>query len=97
MDGDNGEKTIVYNTKRDSKKGEGKKKKKKSERLKKDNSKKREFHIIDHTIRAYPKIRFVFVHEEFFPFNTINQYLFPIFRLAFSPTLYKFIVWAFWT
>ena len=30
------------------------------------------------------------------PFNTIFQYLFPRFRLAFSPTLYKFIVRAFW-
>ena len=44
----------------DEKKG---KKEKKSERLKKDNNKKREFHIIDHTIRAYPKMLFVFVHE----------------------------------
>ena len=31
-----------------------------------------------------------------FPFNTIYQYLYPRFRLAFSPTLYKFIVRAFW-
>ena len=44
----------------DEKKG---KKEKKSERLKKDNSKKREFHIIDHTIRAYPRMHFVSVHE----------------------------------
>ena len=44
----------------DEKKG---KKEKKSERLKKDNSKKREFHIIDHTIRAYPRMLFVSVHE----------------------------------
>ena len=65
MDGEKGTKTIVYNTKRDSRKGgdKKKKKKKKSERLKKDNSKKKEFHIIDHTIGAYPKIPFVFVHK----------------------------------
>ena len=64
VDGENGTKTIVYNTKRDSKKRERKKKKKKkSERLKKDNNKKREFHIIDHTIRAYPRMLFVSVHE----------------------------------
>ena len=65
MDGEKGTKTIVYNTKRDSRKGETKKekKKKKSERLKKDNSKKKEFHIIDHTIRTYPRMFFVFVHE----------------------------------
>ena len=40
-----------------------KEKEKKSERWKKENSKKKEFHIIDHTIRAYPKMTFVFVHE----------------------------------
>ena len=44
-------------------KGEEKRKQEKSERLKKDNSKKKEFHIIDHTIRAYTKMLFVFVHE----------------------------------
>ena len=43
--------------------GTKKEKQEKSERLKKDNSKKKEFHIIDHTIRAYPKIPFVFVHK----------------------------------
>ena len=64
MDGENGAKTIVYNTKRKKRKGGTKKEKeeKKSERLKKDNSKKKEFHIIDHTIRAYPKMLFVFVY-----------------------------------
>ena len=63
MDGEKNAKTIVYNTKRDSKKRERKKKKQeKSERLKKYNSKKKEFHIIDHTIRAYSKMLFVFVH-----------------------------------
>ena len=40
-----------------------KEKEEKSERLKKDNSIKKEFHIVDHTIRAYPKMLFVFVHE----------------------------------
>ena len=40
-----------------------KEKQEKSERLKKDNSKKKKFHIIDHTIRAYPNMFFVFVHE----------------------------------
>ena len=44
----------------DEKKG---KKEKKSERLKKDNSKKRKFHIIDHTIKAYPRMFFVSVYE----------------------------------
>ena len=40
-----------------------KQKQEKSERLKKDNNKNKEFHIIDHTIMAYPKMLFVFVHE----------------------------------
>ena len=46
-------------------KGDEKKKKKqeKSEKLKKDNSKKKKFHIIDHTIRAYPRMLFIFVRE----------------------------------
>ena len=49
--------------KRDSKKRKrGKEKQEKSKRLKKYNSKKKEFHIIDHTVRAYPKMLFVFVY-----------------------------------
>ena len=43
---------------REKRKGE-----KKSERWKKDNSKKKEFHIIDHTIRSCPKMLFVLMHE----------------------------------
>ena len=63
MDGEKGAKTIVYNMKRDSKKRKrGKEKQEKSERLKKYNSKKKEFHIINHTVRAYPKMLFVFVY-----------------------------------
>ena len=61
MDGETGAKTIVYNTKRDSRKGDGGKTKK-SERLKKYNSKNEEFYTIDDTIRAWPRILFVFVH-----------------------------------
>ena len=52
MNGENGAKIIVYNAKRDSKGRDGRKKKKRSERLKKYNSKKKEFYTIDHTIRA---------------------------------------------
>ena len=66
MDGENGKRIAVYNTKRDSRKNGDEKKekeKKKSERWKKDNSKKKEFRIIDHTIRAYPKRLFVWMHE----------------------------------
>ena len=47
----NGVKTIVYNTKRDSKRGR-EEKQKESKRLKKYNRKKKEFYTIDHTIRA---------------------------------------------
>ena len=46
MDGENGAKTIVYNAKRDSKGGR-EEKQKKSKRLKKYNSKKKEFYTID--------------------------------------------------
>ena len=53
VDGEKGARTIVYNTKKDSKEGGRKKRKRrKSERLKKYNSKKKEFYTIDHTIRA---------------------------------------------
>ena len=43
VDGENSTKTIVYNTKR--------------------YSKKKEFQIIDQTIRTYPRMLFVSVHE----------------------------------
>ena len=52
MDGENCAKTIVYNTKRDSKKKGTEEKQKKSKGLKKYNSKEKEFYTIDHTIRA---------------------------------------------
>ena len=53
MDGEKGAKTIVYNMKRDSKERRTEKEKQeKSERLKKYNSKEKEFYTIDHTIRA---------------------------------------------
>ena len=42
VDEENGAKTIVYKTKRDSKEGEDERKTEKSERLKKYNSKKKE-------------------------------------------------------
>ena len=62
MDGENGAKTIVYNMKRDSKRGEEKEKEKKSKRLKKYNSKREEFFIIDHTVRACPRMLFACAH-----------------------------------
>ena len=98
--GEVGGKIMVYNTRRDQKKNRErkktrKKKERESKRLKKYNSKKEEFSTFDHITRACPRILFVLVHAQLFPFNTIFQYLFPRFRLAFFPTLYKFIVWAF--
>ena len=92
--GEIGIKIVVYNTKRDQKKE--RKKKRREKKWKKYNSKRKEFCILDLTIRAWPRILSVFVHVQLFPFNTIFQYLFPRFRLAFSPILYKFIVRAFW-
>ena len=97
--GEIGVKTVVYNMKMDQKKGGGEKtekREKESKRLKKYNSKMKEFCTLDHTTRAWPRILFVLVHMQLFTFNTIFQYLFPRFRLAFSPTLYKFIIRAFW-
>ena len=43
-------------------KGGTEEKQKKSERLKKYNSKKKEFYTIDHKIRAWPMMLFVLVH-----------------------------------
>ena len=62
MDGGNGVKTIVYNTKKDSKK-KGQKEKdwekereRESKRLKKYNSENEEFSTLSHSTRAYPRI-----------------------------------------
>ena len=89
MGGEVGGKIMVYNTRRDQKKGHRKKTRKKKEReskkLKKYNSKKEEFSTFDHITRACPRILFVLVYAQLFPFNTIFQYLFPRFRLAFFP------------
>jgi len=65
VDGETSAKTIVYNTKKDSKKGKRRKKYKKEKerkRWKKYNSKKEEFFIIDHTDRACPWMLFVCIH-----------------------------------
>ena len=74
MDGENGVKTIVYNTKKDKKKrrkikrkGEQKRKEeekereKESKRLKKHNSKKEEFITLSPNSRACPRILFASV------------------------------------
>ena len=54
MDGGTGVKTIVYNTKKDSK---GRRKKKEErERVKKYNSKKEEFSTLSHSTRTGPRI-----------------------------------------
>ena len=70
MDGRTGVKTIVYNTKKDSKEGQKKKDKKKGERerereskrLKKYNSKKEEFSTLSHSTRTCPRILLACVH-----------------------------------
>ena len=63
VDGGNGVKTIVYNTKKERKKGRKKKKRKRKreQRLKKYNSKKEEFITLSPSIRACPRILFVSV------------------------------------
>ena len=67
VDGGNGVKTIVYNTKEDKKKGGRKRKEKRKETekerkmLKKYNSKKEEFITLSPNTRACPRILFVSV------------------------------------
>ena len=62
MDGGTGVKTIVYNTKKDSKEGTEEKRQEKgkrereSKRLKKYNSKKEEFSTLSHSTRTGPMI-----------------------------------------
>ena len=67
MDGGIGIKTIVYNTKKDSKGGEKEKDKKKErererKRVKKYNSKKEEFNTLSHSTRTGPRILLACVH-----------------------------------
>ena len=54
MDGGNGKKAIVSNTKKGKKWGDGKKTKKKRKRKKK--SKRKELSTLSHSIRACPRI-----------------------------------------
>ena len=60
VDGGTGVKTIVYNTKNDSKEGTEEKRQEKGEReskrLKKYNSKKEEFSTLSHSTRTCPRI-----------------------------------------
>ena len=69
MDGGTGVKTIVYNTKKDSKGGTEEKKIRKrrerereSKRVKKYNSKKEEFSTLSHSTRTGPRILLACVH-----------------------------------
>ena len=67
MDGGTGVKTIVYNTKKDSKEDTQEKRQEKGKRereikrLKKYNSKKEEFSTLSRSIRACPRILFAYV------------------------------------
>ena len=61
VDGGTGVKTIVYNTKNDSKEGteekrQEKRRERESKRLKKYNSKKEEFSTLSHSTRTCPRI-----------------------------------------
>ena len=66
MDGEKGARTIVYNTKKDSKEGTEEKRQEKrereSKRLKKYNSKKEEFNTLSHSTRTCPRILLACVH-----------------------------------
>ena len=99
VDGGNGAKTIVYNMKRDSKKGGRRKntRKKKREKGGRNTTVKRKSSSLSIILTGH--VGGCFLHVcmcDSFHFNTIYQYLYPRFRLVFSPTFYKFIVWAFW-
>ena len=99
MDGGNGAKTIVYNTKRNSKKGERRKNTRKKKRKKggRNTTVKRKSSSLSIILTGH--VGGCFLHVcmcDSFHFNTIYQYLYPRFRLVFFPTLYKFIVRAFW-
>ena len=67
VDGENGKKAIVYNTKKRKKRWHGKKSKKKEKErkmakgLEKYNSKREEFSTLSHNIRACPRILSVYV------------------------------------
>ena len=61
VDGGNGVKTVVYNTKKEKRKEEEKKREKESKRLKKYNSKKEEFITLSPNTRACPRILFASV------------------------------------
>ena len=95
MGGEIGVKAVVYNTPKGKKKGD-ETRNKREKRLKKYNSKKEEFFTIDHIVRARLRMLLACENVQLFPLNAIYQYLYLRFRLVFSPTLYKFIVWAFW-
>ena len=96
VDGENGVKTMVYNTKRNSKrktreKTEERKKGWRNTTVKRNNSKLL-ITLLGHDQGCF----FALLHMQFLPLNTNNRYLFSRFRLAFLPTLYKFIVRAYW-
>ena len=55
VDGGNGKKAIVYNTKK-GKKWEGQKKKDKEKRKRKKKRKRKELSTLSHSIKAYPRI-----------------------------------------
>ena len=88
VDGGNGKKAMVYNTKREKKERGGGEKEGEKKKVKTGV-------LSSHSIRACPRILFVqiYVYNPFL-LKAIIQYLCPRFKLAFSPALYKFIVRA---
>ena len=104
--GEIGVKTIVYNMKRDQKKRREKNQEKEKEREREREREKgwrntivkRKNFVLLITLLGPDRGYFLYLYicNFFLLINTIDQYLFPRFRLTSSPTLYKFIVWAFW-
>ena len=90
--GKNGTKIVVYNVRRRPKKRDGKNLEKK---IKKDNTKRR---VLDSWLcyLGYAEDDFYILYFLLLFQTTHDRYLYFKIKLAFSPTLYKFIVWTCW-
>ena len=98
VDGENGTKTMVYITKRNSKRETREKKQEERKKGRRNTTVKRKNFKLLITLLGHDQGCFsTLLHVQLFPLNTNNRYLFSRFKLAFFPTFYKFIVRACWT
>ena len=94
VDGENSAKTMVYNMKRNSKRRRGEKTEERKKGRRNTTVKRKNSKLLITLLRHDRGCFFALLHVQFLPLNTDNRYLFSRFRLAFSPTFYKFIVRA---